>query len=117
MYHPITHTHPPRRIYSPELLRKVNSDQSSKILRDVRKNCFDYVFGVPSINMRIQFKLKILYLTLRKNHNIKGKTVNTTNVYDVRLGVMNVSSLCKKMYCVIDHITDNRFDIVGVTEI
>ena len=29
---------------------------------------------------------------------------------------MNVSSLGNKMDCVIDHITDNRIDIVGITE-
>ena len=29
---------------------------------------------------------------------------------------MNVSSLGNKMDCVIDHITDNRLDIVGITE-
>ena len=41
--------------------------------------------------------------------NVKVKT-------NVRLGVMNVSSLGNKMDCVIDHITDNRLDIVGITE-
>ena len=35
---------------------------------------------------------------------------------DVRLGVMNISSLGNKMDCVIDHITGNRLDIVGITE-
>ena len=29
---------------------------------------------------------------------------------------MNVSSLGNKMECVIDHITDNKLDIVGITE-
>ena len=29
---------------------------------------------------------------------------------------MNVSSLGSQMDCVIDHITDNRLDIVGITE-
>ena len=48
--------------------------------------------------------------------NVKVKTVNTTSVFDVRLGVMNVSSLGNKMDCVIDQITDNRLDIVGITE-
>ena len=48
--------------------------------------------------------------------NVKVKTVYTTSVSDVRLGVMNVSSLGNKMDCVIDHITDNRLDIVGITE-
>ena len=32
------------------------------------------------------------------------------------LGVMNVLSLGNKLDCVIDHITDNRLDIVGITE-
>ena len=36
--------------------------------------------------------------------------------HDVRLGVMNVSSLGNKMYCAIDHIIDNRLNIVGITE-
>ena len=44
------------------------------------------------------------------------KTLNTTSVSDVRLGDMNVSSLGNKMDCVIDHITDNKLDIVGITE-
>ena len=44
------------------------------------------------------------------------KTVNTTSVSDVRLGIMNVLSLGNKMYCVTDHITDNILDIVGITE-
>ena len=44
-------------IYSPELLRKLNSNQSSKVQRDVPKNCFDYVFGVPGINKIIKLKL------------------------------------------------------------
>ena len=48
--------------------------------------------------------------------NVKVKTVNTTSVSDVRLGVMIVSSLGNEMDCVIDHITDNRLDIVGITE-
>ena len=29
---------------------------------------------------------------------------------------MNVQSLGNKLDCVIDHITDNRIDIVGITE-
>ena len=44
------------------------------------------------------------------------RTVHVTSVSDVRLGVMNVSSLVNKMDCVIDHITDNKLDIVGITE-
>ena len=51
-----------------------------------------------------------------ENVNIKEKTVKTTTVTDVRHGVMNVLSLCNKLDCVIDHITDNRLDIVGITE-
>ena len=50
------------------------------------------------------------------NVNIKEKTVKTTTVTDVRIGVMNVLSLGNKLDCVIDHITDNRLDIVGITE-
>ena len=34
----------------------------------------------------------------------------------LNLGVMNVLSLGNKLDCVIDHITDNILDIVGVTE-
>ena len=30
--------------------------------------------------------------------------------------LMNVQSLGNKLDCVIDHITDNRIDIVGITE-
>ena len=40
----------------------------------------------------------------------------TTIVADVILGVINVISLGNKLDCVIDHITDNRLDIVGITE-
>ena len=76
------------------------------------KNCFDYVFGVPGINMRIKLKISKSNIT----ENVMVKTVNTTSVSDVRLGVMNVSSLGNKMDCVIDHITDNKLDIVGITE-
>ena len=64
--------------------------------------------------MKIKLKLKIQNLTFREN--VKVKTVNTTSVSDVRLGVMNVSSHGNKMDCVIDHITDNRLDIVEITE-
>ena len=48
--------------------------------------------------------------------NVNVKTVKTTTVTDVRIGVMNVQSLGNKLDCVIDHITDNRIDIVGITE-
>ena len=51
-----------------------------------------------------------------ENVNVKENTVKTTTVTDVRLGVMNVLSLGNKLDCVIDHITDNRLDIVGITE-
>ena len=51
-----------------------------------------------------------------ENVNVKEKTVKTTTVTDVRIGVMNVQSLGNKLDCVIDHITDNRIDIVGITE-
>ena len=51
-----------------------------------------------------------------ENNNVKVKTVNTTTASDVRLGVMNVSSLGNKIDCVIDHITDNILNIVGITE-
>ena len=51
-----------------------------------------------------------------ENVNVKEKTVKTTTVTDVRIGVMNVLSLGNKLDGVIDHITDNRLDIVGITE-
>ena len=51
-----------------------------------------------------------------ENFNVKEKTVKTTTVTDVRIGVMNVLSLGNKLDCVIDHITDNQLDIVGITE-
>ena len=51
-----------------------------------------------------------------ENVNVKENTVKTTTVTDFRLGVMNVLSLGNKLDCVIDHITDNRLDIVGITE-
>ena len=41
-----------------------------------------------------------------ENANVKEKTVKTTSVADVRLGVMNGISLGNKLECVIDHITD-----------
>ena len=109
-----TSTAVPSRIYFPELLRKVNSDQSFPIPRDVRKkNYFGYIFGVPGINMRIYLKLKP---NTPENVNVKEKTAKTTMVTDVRIGVMNVQSVGNKLDCVIDHITDNRIDIVGITE-
>ena len=52
-----------------------------------------------------------------ENDKVKVKTVNTTTLSDVRLAVMNVLSLGNKMDCVIDHITCNRLNIVGITEI
>ena len=80
----------PSRIYSPELLRKVNSDQSYPIPRDVCKNYFDYVFGLPGINIRIYLKLKILSLIPRKMSTLRKKTVKTTTITDARIGVMTV---------------------------
>ena len=79
-------------------------------------NCFDYVFGVHGINMRIKLKLKIQNSKSYITENVMVMTVNTTSVSDVRLGVMKVSSLGNKMDCVIYHITDNKLDIVGITE-
>ena len=103
-----------QRIYSPELQRKLNSVQSSKIQRDVRKKLFRLRIWSP----RHKYENKIKTENSKSNipENVKVKTVNTTSVSDVRLGVMNVSSLGNKMDCVIDHITDNRLDIVGITE-
>ena len=103
-----------QRIYSPELLRKLNSDQSSKGQRDVRKKLFRLRIWSP----RHKYENKIKTKNSKSNitENVKVKTVNTTSVSDVRLGVMNVSSLGNKMDCVIDHITDNRLDIVGITQ-
>ena len=103
-----------QRIYSPELLRKLNSDQSSKIQRDVRKKLFRLRIWSP----RHEYENKITTENSKSNitENVMVKTVNTTSVSDVRLGVMNVSSLGNKMDCVMDHITDNKLDIVGITE-
>ena len=103
-----------QRIYSPELLRKLNSDQSFKIQRDVRKKLFRLRIWSP----RHKYENKITTENSKSNitENVMVKTVNTTSVSDVRLGVMNVSSLGNKMDCVIDHITDNKLDIVGITE-
>ena len=66
--------------------------------------------------MKIQLKLKIQNSKSNIPENVKVKSLNTTSVSNVRLGIMNVSSLGNKMDCVIDHITDNRLDIVGITE-
>ena len=113
MYHPITRAHP-KNIYSPELLWKLNSDQSSKILRDVRKKLFRIHIWSP----RHEYDNKIKTENSKYNipENVMVKTVSATSVSDVRLRVMNISSLGNKMDCVIDHITDTRFDIVGITE-
>ena len=100
------------RIYSPELLRKLNSDQLSKIQRDVHKK----LFRIWSPRHKYENKIKTENSKSNIPENIKVQTVNTTTASDVRLGVMNVSSLGNKMDCVIDHITDNRLDIVGITE-
>ena len=91
-----------------------NSDQSSKIQRDVRKKLFRLRIWSP----RQKYENKIKTENSKSNipENVMVKTVNTTSVSDVTLGVMNVSSLGNKMDCVIDHITDNRLDIVGITE-
>ena len=86
-----------QRIYSPELLRKMNSDQSSKIQRDVRKKMFRLRIWSP------RHKYENTIKTENSKSNVIVKTVNTTSVSDVRLGVMN-------------HITDNKLDIVGITE-
>ena len=89
-------------------------NQSSKIQRDVRKKLFRLRIWSP----RHKYENKIKTENSKSNilENVKVKTVTTTSVSDVRLGVMNVSSLGNKMDCVIDHITDNRIDIVGITE-
>ena len=116
MYHATNRR--PSRIYSPELLRKVNSDQSFPIPRDVRKK------NVSTTYLEPRYKYENIYIVkteayepnTQENVNVKEKTVNTTTVADVRLGVMNVLSLGNKLDCVIDHITDNRLDIIGITE-
>ena len=104
----------PSRIYSPELLRKVNSDQSFPIPRDVRKKLFRLRIWSP------RYKYENIFNTQHPKpstpENVNVKTVKTTTVTDVRIGVMNVQSLGNKLDCVIDHITDNRIDIVGITE-
>ena len=84
------------------------------IQRDVRKKLFRLRIWSP----RHKYENKIKTENSKSNitENVMVKTVNTTSVSDVRLGVMNVSSLGNKMDCVIDHITDNKLDIVGITE-
>ena len=106
----------PLRIYSPELLRKVNSDQSFQIPRDVRKKLFRLRIWSPRYKYENIFKTENSKPNTPESVNVKEKTVKTTTVTDVRLGVMNVLSLGNKLDCVIDHITDNRLDIVGITE-
>ena len=83
-----------QRIYFPELLWKLNSDQSSKIQRDVRKKLFWLRIWSP----RHKYENKIKTENSKYNipENVKVKSVNTTSVSNVRLGVMNVSLLGKK---------------------
>ena len=94
----------PSRIHSPELgkLILINHSQSREMF--VKK--LYYAFGVPGIRLNI-LSLPRKMSTLRKRL-LKSGT-------DVRIGVMNVP-LCNKLDCLIDHITDNRIDIVGITE-
>ena len=89
----------------------INHSQSREMFV---KNYFDYVFGVPGINMRIYLILNILSLVPRKMSTLR--LLKPQRLTDVRIGVMNVQSLGNKLDCVIDHITDNRIDIVGITE-
>ena len=102
-----------QRICSPELLRKLNSDHPKSSGMFAKK-----LFRLRIWSPRHKYENKIKTENSKSNipENVKVKTVNTTSVSDVRLGVMNVSSLGNKMDCVIDHITDNRLDIVGITE-
>ena len=65
---------------------------------------------------RYIFKTQNPKLNTPGNVNVKEKTVKTTTVTDVRIGVMNVLSLGNKVDCVIDHITDNQLDSVWITE-
>ena len=62
--------------------------------------------------MRICLILNINSLVPQKMSSLR--LLKTATVTDVR--VMNVQSLGNKLDCVIDHITDNRIDIVGITE-
>ena len=78
-----------QRIYSPELLRKLNSDQSSKIQRDVRKILFRLRIWSPQ--HKYEYKIKNENSKSNIPENVKIKTINTTSVSDVRLGVINVS--------------------------
>ena len=114
MYHAINRD--PSRIYSPELLRKINSDQSFPIPKDVLKKLFRLRIWNPRYKYENIFKTESPKPNTPENVNIKEKTVKTTTVTDVRRGVMNVLSLGNKLDSVIDHITDNRHDIVGITE-
>ena len=55
-------------------------------------------------------------MPLITNQPTQVNNVNTTTVPDVTPGVIIVLSLGNKLDYVIDHITDNRLDIVGITE-
>ena len=83
----------PTRIYSPELLRKVNSDQSFPIPRDVRKKLFRLRIWSLLHKYANIIKTENPKPNTPENVNVTEKTVNTTTVADVRLGVMNVLSL------------------------
>ena len=117
MCNPINSNPPPPRIYSPELLWKVNSDKSLPIPRDVCKKIYRLRIYSPRHKYENKIKTENPKTNTPENVNIKEKTVNITMVAHVRLGVMNVLSLGNKLDCVIDHITDNRLGIVEVTEI
>ena len=108
----------PSRIYSPELLRNVNSDQSFPIPRDPRKKLFRLRIWSPRYKYENIFETQNPKPNTPGNVNVKEETVKTTTVTDVRIGVMNVLSLGNKLDCVIDHksIPYNRLDIVGITE-
>ena len=82
----------PPRIYFPGLLRKVNSDQSITIPRDVRKKLFRLHIWSPRYKYENIVKTENPKPTTPENVNVKEKTVKTTTVTDVRLGVMNVLS-------------------------
>ena len=106
----------PPRIYSPELLQNVNSDQSFPIPRDISKELFRLRIWSPRYKYENRVKTENPKPNTPENVYVKEKTIKTTLVTDVRLGVMNVLSLGNKLVCVINHITDNRLDIVGITE-
>ena len=114
MYHAINRS-PLKNILS-RALRKVNSDQSFPLPRDVRKKLFRLRIWSPRYKYENIFKTQHPKPNTPENVNVKENTVKTTTVTDVRIGVMNVQSLGNKLDCVIDHITDNRIDIVGITE-